>query len=90
MFEQAFGQQLNREKTSLFFSSNTPQDFQDDIKNRFGAKVICQYESLPSLVGKLKCNTFRQLKERLDNKLSGWKEKTLSHVGKDILIKAVA
>ena len=41
-------------------------------------------------MGKSKCNTFRQLKERLDNKLSGWKEKMLSHVGKEIFTKAVA
>ena len=45
---------------------------------------------LLSLVGKSKCNTFQQLKERLDKKLSRWKEKMLSHAGKEILIKAVA
>ena len=42
------------------------------------------------LVGKKKCNTFRRLKERLDNKLSGWKEKLLSHARKEILKKVVA
>ena len=54
-YEQAFGQQLNREKTSFFFNSNTPQDIQDRIKDFFGAEVICQHETylgLPSLVGK--------------------------------------
>ena len=35
-------------------------------------------------------NTFWQLKERLDNKLSKWKEKMLSQAGKEILIKAMA
>ena len=35
-------------------------------------------------------NTFRALKERLDNKLSGWKEKVFSQASKEILIKAVA
>lgn len=60
-YEQALGQQLNREKTSFFFSSNTPQDIQDDIKTHFGANIIRQHETylrLPSLVGKSKCNTF--------------------------------
>ena len=45
-----------------------------------GAEVIKQHETylgLPSLVGRSKKNTFRALKERLDNKLSGWKEKML-------------
>ena len=40
IYEHAYGQQLNRDKTSLFFSSNTPQDIQDDIKFRFGVEVI--------------------------------------------------
>ena len=82
IYEHAYGQQLNRDKTSLFFSSNTPQDIQDDIKFRFGIEVIKQHETylgLPSLVGKSKCNTFRNLKEWLDNKLVGWKEKKCFH-----------
>ena len=54
-YEQTSGQQLNGEKTYLFFNSNTPQDIQDHIKDFFGAEVICQHETylgLPSLVGK--------------------------------------
>ncbi|XP_030942097.1 uncharacterized protein LOC115967167 [Quercus lobata] len=92
IYEQASGQLLNKEKTALFFSRNTPQDMQEEIKNRFGAKVIHQHETylgLPSLVGRSKQNTFRALKEKLDNKLSGWKEKLLSQAGKEVLIKAV-
>ena len=84
---------MNRDKTSLFFRRNTPQPIQDDIKNRFGAEIIKQYEKylgFPSLVGKNKCNTFHQLIERLDNKLSRWKEKLMCNVGKEILIKIVA
>ena len=91
-YEQASGQQLNGEKTYLFFNSNTPQDIQDHIKDFFGAEVLCQhmtYLGLPSLVGKSKRNTFRQLNERLNNKLSRWKEKMLSHAGKEIFIKVV-
>ncbi|XP_023880732.1 uncharacterized protein LOC111993105 [Quercus suber] len=93
IYEKASGQQLNREKTTLFFSRNTPPDIQEAIKNRFGAEVIRQHETylgLPSLVGRSKQNTFRALKEKLDNKLSGWKEKMLSQAGKEVLIKAVA
>ena len=37
VYEQASGQQLNCAKTSLFFSSNTPGDVQQEIKNMFGA-----------------------------------------------------
>ncbi|XP_075665752.1 uncharacterized protein LOC142635493 [Castanea sativa] len=92
-YEHASSQKINREKTSLFFSRNTPQDLQEELKERFGAEVIKQHETylgLPSLVGRSKKNTFRTLKERLDNKLSEWKEKMLSQADKEILIKAIA
>jgi len=55
VYEGASGQQLNREKTSLFFNHNTPSDVQEEIKIRFGAQIIKQHEKylgLPSLVGK--------------------------------------
>ena len=93
IYEQASGQQLNKDKTALLFSRTTPHDIQEDIKNSFEVEVIRQHETylgLPLLVGRSKKNTFRALKEKLDNKLSGWKEKLLSQVGKEVLIKAVA
>ena len=40
VYEKALGQQLNRAKTSLFFSKNTPMAIQEEIKQRFGAQVI--------------------------------------------------
>ena len=91
--ECASGQQLNRTKTSLFFSSNTPMDIQEIIKERFGAQVIKHHEKylgLPSLVGRNKKNTFNSIKDKLRKKLSGWKEKLLSKAGKEVLIKALA
>ncbi|XP_065625235.1 uncharacterized protein LOC136065651 [Quercus suber] len=93
VYEESSGQQLNRNKTSLFFSHNTDQDTRDAIKAPFGAQIIKPHESylgLPSLVGKSKRNTFAQLKQRVANKLIGWKEKLLSNAEKDVLIKAVA
>ena len=92
-YERASSQQLNREKTSLFFSHNTPQETRESIQHRFGVEVIRQHETylvLPSLIGRSKKNTFHALKERLATKLSGWKEKMLSQAGNEILIKVVA
>ena len=71
----------------------TTYDTQEEIKNRFGVEVIRQHETylgLPSLVGRSKKHTFRALKEKLDNKLSGWKEKPIFQASKEVLIKAVA
>ena len=93
VYETSSGQQLNRSKTSLFFSPNTEMSTKESIKAMFGTQVIRAYESylgLPSLVGKLKRNTFAQLKQRVANKVSSWKEKLLSSAEKEVLIKAVA
>ena len=93
VYETSSGQQLNRSKTSLFFSPNTDISTKESIKAMFGAQVIRPHESylgLPSLVGKSKRNTFAQLKQRVANKVSGWKEKLLSSAGKEVLIKPVA
>ena len=84
---------MNRAKTSLFFSSNTSKEIQEEIKNRFGAQVIRQHEKylgLQSLVGRNKRISFNTIKEKLSKKLAGWKEKLLSKVGKEVLIKVVA
>ena len=93
VYEQSSGQQLNQSKTSLFFSPNTADELKESIKAMFGASEIRPHESylrLPSLVGRSKNNTFANLKQRVANKVSGWKEKLLTTTGKEILIKAVA
>ena len=67
VYEKASGQQLNRAKTSLFFSSNTSRDVQEEIKTQLGAKIIKQhkkYLGLPSLVGRNKRTTFNAIKEK--------------------------
>lgn len=59
----------------------------------FGAQVIKPHEAylgLPSLVGRSKNNTFAQLKQRVANKVLGWKGKILTPIGKEVLIKFVA
>ena len=92
VYERATCQLVNRQKTSLFFSPNTPTEIQEVLKQRFGANIIHQHEKylgLPSLVGRNKRNIFQQIKERVANKLSGWKEKFLSMAGREVLIKAV-
>lgn len=60
-YEEASGQKLNKEKTSLFFSKNTKREIKDGIKNLFGAQVIQQHEKyldLPPMVGREKKKAF--------------------------------
>ena len=93
VYERSSGQQLNCTKTSLFFSPNTDAGTKERVKAMFGAQVIKPHESylgLPSLVGRSKNTTFAKLKQKVANKVSGWKEKLLTHARKEILIKSVA
>ena len=92
-YEKASGQQVNRDKTTIFFSKNIPEASQNVIKEALEVPIIRQYEKylgLPSLVGRNRSVSFTQIKERVWQKLKGWKEKLLSQAGREILIKAVA
>ena len=56
-YERASGQQINRAKTTLFFSKSSTEEVQGVIKDMLGVNVVRQYEKylgLPSLVGKKK------------------------------------
>ena len=43
----------------------------------------------PSFLGRQKKACFNQIKERIWNKMQGWKERLLSQAGKEVMIKAV-
>ena len=91
-YEKAFGQQPNRAKTTLFFSRNTPQTMQEELKDILGVPSIQQYEKylgFPSLIGKEKITCFSQIKEWVWSKVKGWKEKLLSQASREVLIKAI-
>ena len=55
--EEASGQQINREKTQLFFSPNTDPYTQEEIKSLLGVTTITNYENIsvyPLLLGEEK------------------------------------
>ena len=92
-YAQALGQSINLEKSSVYFSNNTPNCQKDEIKQILGVREVDWFESylgLPTLVGRSKYHSFSYLKDRLCKKLQGWKGMLLSRAGKEIFIKAVA
>ena len=92
-YENASGQQINRTKTTLFFSKSTLEEMQTSIKNMLGVSVIQQFEKylgLPSLVGRKKKESFTHIKQQVWKKLAGREAKLLSQGGREILIKPVA
>ena len=92
-YERASGQQVNKDKTAIYFSKHTPKASQNVIKEALEVPIIRQYEKylgLPSFVGRNRSESFTQIKERVWQTLKGWKEKLLSQAGYEVLIKAVA
>uniref|UniRef100_A0A2N9J9T5 Non-specific serine/threonine protein kinase n=2 Tax=Fagus sylvatica TaxID=28930 RepID=A0A2N9J9T5_FAGSY len=91
-YEFASRQQLNRSKTTLFFSKCVAQSTQDELIRILGVPAMRRYEKylgLPSFVGRSKKASFAQIKDQVWNKLQGWKHRFLSQVGKEILIKSI-
>ena len=92
-YERASGQQINRAKTTLFFSKSTFEEVQGVIKDMLGVNIVCQYEKylgLTSLVGRRKKESFTHIKQQVWKKIQGWEAKLLSQAGREILIKVVA
>ena len=81
LYEQASSHKLNREKTTVFFSKATPDERKIEIINELEVSEMREYEKylgLPAVVGRTKKASLNFIKERVWNKLQGWKEKLLS------------
>ena len=68
VYERGSGQKINRDKTNIFFSTNTQLDMHTRIQNILGVPAIRQYEKylgLPALVGQAKKHLFAYIKERV-------------------------
>ena len=93
LYADASGQSINLEKSSMYFSGNTPMEQKQRIVSALGVKEVVRFDSylgLPTLIGRGKYQTFSFLKDRVWKKLQGWKGVLLSKAGKEVLIKAVA
>jgi len=67
-YKKASGQQLNKEKTSIFFSRNTSQEARDCIFRLSGVPSTHQFDKylgLPALVGKSRLWEFTCIKDRV-------------------------
>ena len=93
LYEESSGQQLNREKTAIFFNPNTSSITHQAIQEFWGSNGVQNFDKylgLPALIGRSKRSIFNGLEERIVRRLQGWKEKFLSKARREILIKEVA
>ena len=86
------GQLISVEKSGCFPSKRVSSQFISQIKHTWGLNTLPQnatYLGVPLFLSKRKNKDFRFIKEKLDNKLCGWKSKNLSWSGRATLIKSV-
>ena len=92
-YEEAFGQAINRQNTSLFFSKNTNEEVKREIQQLLRERVMnnCEkYLKLPMACGKSKVDSFKETHDRINKRVMGWKEKLISKAGREVLIKTIA
>ncbi|KAL3819736.1 hypothetical protein ACJIZ3_005641 [Penstemon smallii] len=91
-YGKASGQEINFEKSSIVFSRNTNEV--DILRVQSYLPMTIEekhdkYLGLPMITGKSKKAVFGYIRDRIWERVEGWKEKILSLAGKEILIKAV-
>lgn len=92
-YEAASGQSINLNKSCITFSPNTSRAKKDitfSSLSMFSNESYDIYLGLPAFTGRDKQRVFKGIKEKVWNKLQGWKSKMFSVGGSEVLIKAVA
>lgn len=90
---QCSGQVINKGKSDVLFSANASTTEREEVKQEL--QIVKEtlnekYLGLPAHVDRSKGDKFAYLKDRVWQRIQGWKEKMLSWAGKEVLIKAVA
>lgn len=91
-YEKVSSQQINFDKSVIFFSSNVEDSVAHRIVNQLGVRSLTSMErclGLPTLVGRNKRGAFSHLCDRMRSKVSGWANYFLSQGGKEVYIKCV-
>ena len=87
------GLSISVEKFGVFPSKGVSRHFLNQIKCSWGLNALPQstsYVGVPLYLSKSRSHDLKFVKDKLENKHSGWKSKNLSWVGRATLIKSVA
>ena len=90
-FAEVSGQKINFQKSSLYFSNNTPANLRNDLVNILQIQhktTIGKYIGVYNVICWKDPINAKQLIFRIQNKLAGWKENSLSRAGRLALIKS--
>lgn len=91
-YEEASGQCINFNKSSITFSSKIPRALKDRAKRILNIQKeggIGKYLGLPENFGRRKSDIITSIVDRIINKANSWTSKFLSGAGKEVLLKAI-
>ncbi|XP_058762257.1 uncharacterized protein LOC131635640 [Vicia villosa] len=92
IYADASEQEINLNKSEVFFSRNLNKPAQEDIAKIMGVHHVMgtgNYLGLPSMIGRSKKATFSFIKDRMWKRINSWRGGSLSKAGKVIMIKSV-
>lgn len=92
VFCSSSGHQINKQKTSIFFSRNVSMELRNDLSSRSGfslAEGIGRYLGSLPYVGRNKRSRYKTIIDKMQNKLAGWKSQCLSMAGRITLAQSV-
>lgn len=92
LYERESGQMVNKDKSSVLFSPNTPINIRSSLSAGVGIALEvrqAKYLGLPLFLGLSKKDLFEYIKVRTVNRLRSWKDITPNGAGREILLKAV-
>lgn len=92
IYERASGQKVNMDKSSVFVSPNVEESKRKELQDILGIHSLMmneKYLGLPMILGRSKKDFFGNIKEKIWKRVQGWKEKLLSQVGREVLIKSI-
>ncbi|CAN0846495.1 hypothetical protein LINGRAHAP2_LOCUS4484 [Linum grandiflorum] len=89
-YEAASGQSINYQKSGIFFSPNTHEMLREGVRAVLGIYEPLdtgRYIGMASLVGRNKKAVFRYLKERVWQRIQGWRGKPITKGVRRFLLK---
>jgi hypothetical protein len=93
IFEKGTGQKLSPAKCSMLVRQDVDETLVSQVRLALGverAEFDAKYLGLPMLEGHMRRGIFQSIEERFMKRMVDWKDRLLSHVAKEDLIKSVA
>lgn len=91
-YETVSGQMINTDKSSISFSSQTPQETRQRVHNYLGIEKegeVGKYLGLPEHFGRRKRDLFTSNVERIRQRANSWSTRRLTSAGKLVMLKSI-